>query len=214
MVRTLVGSVLALAGVTALATGCAGGGTTAASPEPATVTYHVDGYPLDRTLEGLATWPDLQAVVVLSGAERGKSVWLTTDGTPPAAVDGADSASSDAALALTTPVRGDVDAVLFGSEAGPDAGTVLLPGGTADNVEVTVSTELAPDAADLDRADRLVVAGKVEDTAAGRAIRPAFVYALSEDGTTLTSLLDSASDDNRPQFTLAELEERLRQRAG
>jgi len=180
-----------------------------------TISIGVDGYPIDRSLEGVSEWGGLEVVVVLSAVEAAKSVWLTPDGRAPQfarAINGSPVDDTGQSLALVTPVSGRVTKVLWGDAPG-DTATFFLTGGVADGVTVEASDEVSAKAEDVVRSGQVVVAGSMEIYSAGPGINPAFIYAIDADGETITSLLESVGDESRPVFKLSDLEERLRERA-
>jgi hypothetical protein len=90
----------------------------------------------------------------------------------------------------------------------------LVTGGKVDQIEVKASPELAPDIADLVRTGSVLVAGDLDTTKPGITILPRFAYSIGQDGDTLTSLMDSAGEQIRPVFSLADLEARLAAQQG
>jgi hypothetical protein len=108
---------------------------------------------------------------------------------------------------VATPISARVEDALLGSFKSGSKVSFDVPGGTAQGVRVIVDHELAPDIGQLRDADRLVVAGEVIDG----ALQPYFMYAFEVDGTTLRSLLESASE-NEPVFTIDELRSALNNR--
>jgi hypothetical protein len=214
-----VASLLALsAAVTLAVSGCAGDpASETASAKPEIKTYQVDGYPLDRSLDGLAGMTSLESIAIVSGVRREKSVWLTPDGAAPEmpAAENGSTPSSDQLLSLVTPFSGTVSKVIVGTSSVSTKAAFAVVGGTLDGVQVDVSDELAPDPAAVVNSGNVLVAGELDTTQPGvTTIRPSFVYSIGADGDTLTSLLDSASDEARPVFSLKDLEARLAAQKG
>lgn len=191
--RTVVGVVLA---------GCVGIPLAAcSSPQPTSTpreTHALHGYPIDRTLAGLATRVDLDSVVVVEGVRTSSAVQL--------------SPSDNSFAAVVTPATAKATAVLFGPKPPKGEVKTVFGGGTTATKDVKASKELAPDLAEVRAAKRLVLAGAyTSDPVVGKVLDPLFVYALSDDGV-LTSLLESGSNDPHPTFTLAELQAALAKR--
>lgn len=180
----------------------------AAAPADPVQVIRMDGYPLDRTLEGLVNYPDLDAVLVLSGVELGEPHWTTPDGEPPLYVlqnrppDIEEVRRNDL---IVTPVTGRISQVLRGDQfrAG-DEFAFEVAGGRVGDVDYQADTEIAPDHGQLRRGGRILVAGEMR----GPVIVPSFVYRLEADGNSVRSLLTSASD-TAPDFGLADLKRAL-----
>jgi hypothetical protein len=186
--------------VGALATACAPGNNSpqASAPQQAQERHVLHGYPLDRSLEGLTSWKQLDAVVIVDGLDYHKAVKL--------------SGSAGGVTAIVTPAAGRVKTNLYGRLKDGAAISTVLGGGTVGNVSVTAGEELTPDRAQLTKAPQLVIAGEFVTTPElGTVLDPLFVYRLDADGT-LTSLIESGSNDARPSFTLTQLTERLKAR--
>lgn len=185
--------------VGALATACTAGDTSpqASTPQQGQERHILHGFPLDRSLEGMATWKQLDAVVIVDALEYQRAVKLK--GQRPA-------------TSIVTPVKGKVRKSLYGKLKAGGPLRAVLGGGTVGNVSVTAGDEIAPDRAELAKAPQLVIAGQFATTPQlGKVLDPVFVYRLDPNGK-LTSLTQSASKDSRPSFTLTQLTERLKKR--
>lgn len=183
--------------------GCVGlpiAGCSSSQPTATTVreTHALHGYPIDRTLNGLATRVDLDTVVVVEGLRTSAAVQL---------------ASSEKGFpAVVTPATGKATAVLYGRKPAGGVVRTVFGGGTTPDMAVNASKELAPDLTQVRTAQRLVIAGEyTSDPAVGEVLDPLFVYVLSADGV-LTSLLESGSSDPHPTFTLTQLKAALAKR--
>lgn len=158
----------------------------------------MDGYPLDRTLAGLASWRDLDAVVVVRDVTVGTARWTTADGAEPAYItEGRAPSMAEGAqnYHVVTGFTGTVEQTLLGTAPSQVTGAVV--GGSIGNVDFVGSDEIAPALSELH--GRLLLAGKYHDG----VLQPAFVYRVSDDGAAV-SLLASGSDA-KAEFSLAAL---------
>ena len=228
MKRTSAPLLLIAAVATVLSSGCAGEPTAApqhAAPQPATAAaeraagpatdFTVAGYPLDRTLEGVSEYGPLESALVLTKLSAAPSVWLTDDGRKPAfaTLEDGEPVNPDEPLALATPVKGHVTEVLWGAGTAGTSGILYLDGGEADGYTVEVAGEIGVTGAALAAKGTVVAAGTLVDKGGYKGLQASFLYELGPDGETLTSLLESASDDPHPVFSLTELRQRLHDRA-
>ncbi|GAA0809542.1 hypothetical protein [Spirilliplanes yamanashiensis] len=214
MKRTSAPLLLIAAVATVLSSGCAGAPAAAPQqPAGASTDFLVEGYPLDRSLDGVSQFGMLESAVVLTKLSAAPGVWLTDDGRKPAlnTVDG-ELVNPDEPLALATPVKGHVKEVLWGAGEAGTSGIVYLDGGEADGYTVEAAGEIAVSGADLAAKGTVVAAGTLVDKGGYKGLQASFLYEVGADGETLTSLLESASEDTHPVFTLTELRQRLRDR--
>lgn len=201
------GAALVIA-ASALAGGCAGTASTPSEqtalqwPASAGTVISMSGFPHDRSLRGLVGHPDVDAVLVVTGATRGASYWNTPDGKVPAyVVEGRNQTADEAKRldAILTPVTATVQSALAGSGFKPgDKVTLVIPGGTVGDVAMSPDTDVAPPMDQLLAAKRLLVAGP----SSGSTMNPYFVYSVGS-GDRVKSLLGSASDE--PDFTIGDL---------
>lgn len=196
IIRTAATAVM----VGALATACTTSDNSpqASAPRQAQEQHALHGYPLDRSLEGLAGWKTLDAVVIVDALDYHQAVRL--------------GGASEGLTAIVTPAKGKVKKNLYGKLADGAVISTVLGGGTVGTVSVTAGEELTPDRAQLAKAPQLVIAGQFTTAPElGTVLDPLFVYRLDPNGT-LTSLIESGSNDSRPRFTLTQLTERLKAR--
>ncbi|MGW5240885.1 hypothetical protein ACWEOW_18285 [Monashia sp. NPDC004114] len=186
--------------VAALAAGCASHSpsstTSGASPAE---THEVHGYPIDRSLEALANWRDLDIVVMVRNVTYQKAVKLSrvANGFP----------------AVVTPASATVVRSIYGHAKAGQTLNTLFAGGDTGALHVTASEELAPNRDAVAKSPLLVIAGEMKTTPdTGSIVEPLFVYRLDKDGR-LTSLLESGGARSRPVFTLKELSARLAERS-
>ena len=202
-IRT-TGAVLAVAGALAAAAVAslgAGDAKKAATPR-ARQALRMDGYPLDRTLTGLVTFPDVDLVVLVDGVSLGSSRWTTPDGSEPAYVtDGRAPTMEESGHGyhVVTDFRASVERTLLGRAADEVAGRVT--GGSVDGVDFVASDEIAPPLSAM--TGRLLLAGEVTEG----VLHPSFVYRVDEAGNA-ESLLASASTAPA-SFTIPALEAAL-----
>jgi hypothetical protein len=166
------------------------------------LTVTVQGYPLDRSLEGLLAFRDVDVIALVGDLKVGSARWTTANGLPPAYIsEGREPTELESRTLFTivTPVTGQISKAILGV-ADETSITFLVGGGSVDGVTMEMSTELAPDLDELLSAKRVVVAGK--DMPIG--VDAYFVYALGPDSNRLTSLMDSASD-SLPSFGVDDL---------
>lgn len=190
-----------------LAAGCV---TTPVAEAPTTEsarsgTITLEGYPLDRSLEGLTEYRDLDFAVVVSGPRLGVARWTTDDGKPPAYIEEGRSATMDEAavfVSIVTPVTAIVEEVLMGGMRSGARITFDVAGGRVGSSAVMTSADVAPDLTELTKADRLLIAGPM---VAGVLV-PAFFYRLEEGG--FSSLLSSVNAKDTG-FSIDELRARL-----
>jgi hypothetical protein len=162
-------------------------------------TLEVSAYALDRTLKGFAEWPDTDAVVVVNGFTKGATRDLTLTG-------------ENQLPAIVTFARGDIARLIWSREKVASTVTVAIAGGTVGTTVLKPGPEVAPDWGRLTDGSPIIVAGPLSDVpGVGRVLEPHFVYTLAPDGT-VTSLLESGSNDPYPKFTLAEMESALKAR--
>lgn len=212
-----IGTAAALSACTTSATepaAPAAAGTTAVTSTAATKRIAVEGFPLDRSMNGLAD-STTDTVVVVSGLQAQPATWLSEDGKAPAYLKTGEPPTEEEAMkpqALVTPVRATVQQSLRGAATTGSPILFQVPGGTADGVTLEAGGEIGVALDELLRGSSLLIAGPIMHNRLGDVLDPHFIYAVSADGTTVTSLLDSAGDDRRPSFTLAELQQRLASR--
>ncbi|CAN5516297.1 hypothetical protein BH20CHL7_BH20CHL7_08470 [soil metagenome] len=166
----------------------------------------LEGYPLDRTLDALVTYPSLDAVLLVSSVRLGGARWTTDDGDPPLYVQQKRSPTQDEAAkfaTIMTSATATVDQVLRGAAVVGARVSITFVGGEIGDAAVRVGDEIAPDLRVVAEADAILVAGPVIDG----VLNPSFVYVL-EPGGSLRSLLSSGSDAP-PAFSLDELKVRL-----
>jgi hypothetical protein len=198
--------------------GAIGVGIAAQSPEPAqsapaaqpneVQVIRIDGYPLDRTLKGLTSYPKLDAVLLLTDIKLGEARWTTPDGEPPLYILQNRVPNLDEVRrndVIVTPVTGTITQVLRGPQftAGDDV-TFEVAGGQVLNVKVQADEEIAPNLDRLIGGGQVLLAGEVRKA----TIIPSFVYSLETDGNGVKSLLKSASD-TAPEFRLGDLKRAL-----
>lgn len=161
------------------------GSVTTSSPDHAAEhVLSVSGYPLDRTYEGLVTMPDVDTIVVISGAAVGEPIF-TGEPQP----GGWDAPGEF----IVTPVDASISRVFRGAAEAGDPIRLVLGGGRIGDYEVISDSELSAQPDDVANYARLVVAGKTIDMKGlGRVLDPYFVYGIGADGRA-TSLLASAS---------------------
>ncbi len=156
------------------------------------------GYPIDRSLEALANWRDLDTVVVVRNVTYIKAVKL--------------SGVANGFPAVVTPASATVLRPILGHSKVGQTLNMVFAGGNTGTMNVTTSEELAPNRDAVAKSPLLVIAGEVKSTPeTGSIIEPLFVYRLDANGR-LTSLLESGGARSRPSFTLPELVTRLAQR--
>lgn len=199
---TFVGGLCALALV-----GCAGPAPSHVAPSvedsAGQETLLVQGYPIQRDLEGILSWRDLDTVVIVESLSFADAVELS-----PGLWEGM--------AFVVTPVRATIVSPLFGEAKQGDSITFAVAGGSADGKVVQVSDELAPALASLRATPTIIVGGQLRETPElGWVLDPLFVYGLSGEGTA-TSLLSSGGAVAYPEFALADLVNGLndRQSAG
>lgn len=189
----------ALVLVTTLAAGCSSESSPLRAPSAASAaTHEVHGYPIDRSLEALAAWPDLDTVVVVRNVRYKQAVKLSN--------------VANAFPAVVTPASATVVQSIFGRwKVGQNLDT-LFAGGSTTTMNVIASEELAPDREAVAKSPLLVIGGDRKTTPeTGSVVEPLFLYRLDASGR-LTSLLESGGAHSRPSFTLRELSARLAQR--
>jgi hypothetical protein len=169
----------------------------AAKAPAAQETHRVHGYPIDRSLQALATWRGLDTVVVVDRLEFEKATKVRSDNSFPSVV---------------TPARAHVLRGLFGAHKADYLVKTVFAGGTVGNITVEPSDELAPNRAALRGASKVVIAGETRSSEElGSILDPLFVYSLDPTGR-LTSLMESGGTDPNPTFTLEQLTRRLQVR--
>jgi hypothetical protein len=217
MKKKLTAVAVAIGATAALSACTASAPEPTAAPQPATTTtaatrtIAVEGFPLDRSLDSLAA-SKVDAIVVLSGLQAQPATWLSEDGKAPNYMKTGEAPSEEEAThpqALVTPVQATIRQSLRGAATAGASLLFQVPGGTADGVTLDAGGEIGVAIDELLRNETLLVAGPIVDNRLGKVLDPHFVYAISADGTTATSLLESAGDNPHPTFTLAELEQRL-----
>lgn len=195
-------AILLLMTACASTTGDPSAGPDAHSRQADTPEVHmIEGYPIDRTLDGLIGWRDLDTVVVVSAESisTGKPVELNKD-------------SVEDMNFIVTPKSAVVLEAILGDFSPSDTVDFVVAGGTSGGVKNLVSDEFAPSAESLSNAHTLVIGGQLSQTEElGEVLDPLFVYELDESGM-LTSLLSSGSEIEYPQFALSDLKVRLADR--
>lgn len=183
MARTSARAAALILAATLLAAGCTG---SAPAPTEKTVldaspvaktTISVSGYPLDRSLHGLITHPDVSAVLLVTNPVKGQPYWSTPDGKAPAYIVEGRNQNADEVKrvdSIMTPVTVTVQAALSGGIKPGSTITLVFTGGTVGDVAMTTDTDVAPDMDDLFSAGRLLVAGP----ATGTTMSPYFVYSV------------------------------------
>lgn len=201
-VRRKVGTIVCLSLLSAYAASACAAGVDPTSPS-STQIITVDGYPLDRTLEGLVAYPDNDVVLLVDDVSRVGTDWTTADGKqpmyitekrPPTEEEGSHS------YLIETHYQATVSRVVRGSFASTNV-TFRLVGGTIGNVEFHATEEVAPDP------DRVRGALLLAGPMAGGVLQPAFAYSVDTHGTA-TSLLSSASS-SQPVFHVDALIQKL-----
>jgi hypothetical protein len=179
--------------------------TTAASticPEP-TRTSHLEGYPLDRSLKVLVSFPDVDTILVLEDArfqEAKKITWGESEA-------GTDSPPEEGVI---TPGEATVAAVYRGSATVGQPLAFALTGGTADCYQVVADRSIAAQPEDFDKYPRMLIGGQMVDGyGLGSYLAPIFVYGVGSDDMA-TSVLESAGADGDPvTFSLDRLRRAL-----
>lgn len=145
---------------------------------------------LDRSLQGMLSWPMLEDVVIISKPNY-------------------DDDFQKNVLSETSPMRafsGSIEKVLKGSSPEEGVITFVVSGRNSElpaRAETGISS-VATTSAALEASERVVLGGAFYPLEDGSAyFDPAFIYSL-EDGE-LTSLLESSSSQRYPTFKLAEL---------
>jgi len=217
-IARIASSLFALALTCAALAGCAASGIVRAYNEQGSSTdtvreYYAEGYPLDRSGEQMARMESVQFVVELDSLSVGDAVWLTPDGRAPVYMREGRSPTQDEGREvpmIATPVTGRVIRNMWGDVGVKSMVTVFISGGMADGVLVRTSEEVAPNLKNIVTADSIVVAGAFVTTRLGVGLDPWFVY--RRDGNVLTSLLESAGNDQWPSFEMDKLSDMLHQR--
>jgi hypothetical protein len=96
----------------------------------------VEGFPLDRSLDGLAGDP-IDVAVVVSGLQVQPATWLTDDGKAPAYLKTGEPPTDEEAMkpqALVTPIQATVQQSVWGAASQGSPVLFQIPGGTADGI--------------------------------------------------------------------------------
>ena len=182
-----------------IATACTAEPTTTRTPAARSETHLVDGYPIDRSLNGLVSWRDLDTVVIVDNVEFGTAVALPSRPGFPAVV---------------TLAHARVRHGLMGRHTSGSQVATVFAGGDAEGMSVRASRELAPSRSALATKGTFLLAGETRSTPElGTVLDPLFVYRVESSGRVV-SLLDSGGANARPTFTVAELTQALNARAG
>lgn len=162
----------------------------------------LEGFPLDRTLAGLTTFPDVDAVVLVNDVRLGAARWTTPTGAEPAYITerrAPTMGEGGHGYIVVTGFTARVERTLLGQAAPTVTGRIA--GGSVGNVDFVAGDEMAPEHSAM--TGRLLLAGEVVDG----ELRPAFVYRVTPDGNAV-SLLASASTA-QATFSIAALETAL-----
>jgi len=180
----------------------------APAPPSGVQVIHIEGYPLDRSLKGLADYPKLDAALLLTEVKLGQPHWTTPDGAAPLYIAQNRPPNQDEMRRndlIVTPVTGTVSEVLRGSQfSAGDEVSFVVAGGRVGTVQVQADEEIAPNLDQLSRGGTILLAGEVRKT----GVIASFVYQLEADGASVRSLLKSASD-RTPDFSLPDLKQAL-----
>lgn len=202
-IRTLVTAFVSTGALAVSALGMSGSAVpTAASGRQ---VMSLEGFPLDRTLAGLVTFPDVDLVVLVDDVRVGAAKWTTPSGAEPAYIAerrAPTMAEGGHGYVVVSDFTARVDRTLFGLRSSHVRGQI--PGGSVGNVDFVAGDEIAPALSAM--TGRLLLAGQV----VGGVLQPSFAYRVAPDGTA-TSLLASAST-SEATFSLAALEAALARR--
>lgn len=163
----------------------------------------LSGYPLDRSLEGLVAYPNLDVIAVVSEVRLGSPRWTTPDGQPPVYVSENRAPSRDEVgtyYTIITPATATIVRSLRGAFKKGMTIALALPGGRVGSYQIDVSDDVGPSVNEVAGGERILLAGRLF----GAELEPSFVYSVGPGAGRVRSLVASASD-KEPNFDVEEL---------